>query len=76
MSAWGHYFEALSERLKQYGCAYCKGSWYTKPRAVVGLRYHYVAGHSGRTTSGVRGICLEHATKAAKKHGITLPEEL
>lgn len=73
--SWGHAFVPLEAQAKEYGCAYCRGPWATKPRALYGLYYRYVTGRAGRHSWAVRGLCLEHAEKAAAKYKLTLPEE-
>lgn len=72
MSAWGHRFVRLTPHERSYGCNSCRGDWETKPRAEVGFRYDYVTGRAGRVTWAQRGLCTEHAKKAANKYALQL----
>ena len=73
--SWAHAFVPLDSHQKEHGCAYCRGDYHTKPRALYGLYYRYITGRAGRWTWAIRALCLEHTEKAAKKYDLTLPEE-
>ncbi len=70
MTARGHQFVPLEPFDKLHGCNSCRGGFDTKPRAVIGFRYSYVTGRAGRVTWAQRGLCMQHAEKAAEKYGL------
>jgi len=66
-NSWGHVvFKATPTCSWQRQCSTCK--------AETGYvtRYLYITGRAGRTSSSDRWVCLDHATKFAAKHGLSI----
>jgi hypothetical protein len=65
MASWGH--RIVKTRNNRHKC-----SGRCENRAGFAARYDYVTGRAGRVSTAQRDLCLSHAAKFCKKHGIDL----